>query len=191
MCKFSDSNGNVMYTEGVFTFSEKAKENEFDESDPSIPNAIRCPTPIWDWEFNVKLDISVNDYDYSGNIDFKFSEPLLLDRVAPISGPIDGVTHTMLLGSGFKPHQDSKLQYKAKWGQIQTSDINQVSVTDFTYTLDSWLNIDPAGSPQLKCYWYEAQDYHRVDSEIKDWTKLETVNMNSAQLLYNSESRRL
>jgi hypothetical protein len=65
-------------------------------------------------------------------------------------------------------------------------------VADFSYTLDKWLNIDPSGNPQLKCYWYEAQDYHRVDSEINENQKLETVSMSSAQLVHSgSEYRRL
>ena len=56
--------------------------------------------------------------------------------------------------------------YKAKWGVMQTDDIHAQSVTSFSYSLESWLNIDSHIAPQLKCYWYEAADYKRVDSEI-------------------------
>ena len=52
------------------------------------PNSIRCVTPVWDsGAKKCKLDISVNDYDYSGGFEFDFTADLLLHRVYPMAGP--------------------------------------------------------------------------------------------------------
>lgn len=52
----------------------------------------------------MKLDIAVNEYDYSGNIDFEFTQELFLHRVFPMAGPLNSsILDTKLVGTGFRP----------------------------------------------------------------------------------------
>ena len=60
----------------------------------------------------VKLDITTNGYDYSGNFDFSFSDNLEIYRVAPLSGPNEGGTDVRFVGSGF----EAKDHVEVKWG---------------------------------------------------------------------------
>lgn len=101
MCRFTGSSGHVMYTEGIFVHSKKAEQ----VNDTSkLPNSIRCTTPVWTDSSKVKLDLSLNGYDFSGDIDYTFGDLLLLHRVVPMAGPISTSTQsTRLLGQGFRP----------------------------------------------------------------------------------------
>jgi len=63
-CRFTGS-GHVMYTDGIFVSSEKSSMNAASENSTSI----RCVTPIWTWGASeIKLDLTLNGFDYSGNI---------------------------------------------------------------------------------------------------------------------------
>jgi hypothetical protein len=37
----------------------------------------------------MKLDVTMNDFDYNGNIDYTFGDNLLLHRTAPIAGTLE------------------------------------------------------------------------------------------------------
>jgi hypothetical protein len=72
MCRFT-GNGNVMFTDGFI-------DN----------NQVSCVTPVWTWgACHTKLDISINGFDYSGDIDFIIGDPLLLHRVSLMAGPVE------------------------------------------------------------------------------------------------------
>lgn len=84
-----------MYTEGIFVHSSKAENGNFSSS---APNSIRCVTPVWNWGAQkIKLDLSLNGFDYTGDIDYTFGENLLLHRVVPMAGPISISTQTTRL----------------------------------------------------------------------------------------------
>lgn len=165
MCRFTGSSGHVMYTEGIFVHSKKAEQ----VNDTSkLPNSIRCTTPVWTDSSKVKLDLSLNGYDFSGDIDYTFGDLLLLHRVVPMAGPISTSTQsTRLLGQGFRPN-DANLQYENKWGVLETNTIQKSQVHDYRYYFSSWLTIDGEENQELHCYWYEAANHARVDSELYD-----------------------
>lgn len=53
-------------------------------------NQVSCVTPVWTWgACHTKLDISINGFDYSGDIDFIIGDPLLLHRVSLMAGPVE------------------------------------------------------------------------------------------------------
>jgi hypothetical protein len=82
-CRFS-SGDHVLFTEGILVHSQKGY-NDLD----SAPNSIRCVTPKWvHGPTTLKLDITINGFDYSGNIDFTFADELLIHRVVPMAGPL-------------------------------------------------------------------------------------------------------
>lgn len=82
------------------------------------PTHVRCNTPIWPLNGReaerVKLDVTANGYDYTGNFEFLFSDKLELNRISPLSGPNEGGTPVILVGSGFRAEDDVML----KWGVI-------------------------------------------------------------------------
>ncbi len=90
MCRFT-GNGNVMFTNGFIENSQ-----------------VSCVTPVWTaGASHTKLDVSLNGFDYSGDIDFIISEPLLLHRVSLMAGPVESsTTNVKLLGSGFRSNDN-------------------------------------------------------------------------------------
>lgn len=69
---------------------------------------------------------------------FTVTEPLKLDRIVPIAGPLTGGTQMRLIGSGFKP-KSPKLQISSKWGPIATNDIPKVEVSDYMWNFQEFL----------------------------------------------------
>lgn len=94
-CRFTGA-GHVLYTDGIFVHSSKGPGG----STTNDPNSVRCVTPIWTWDAQpIKLDLTLNGQDFSGEIDFRFGEDLKLHRVVPMAGPLSISTHdTRLLG---------------------------------------------------------------------------------------------
>ena len=75
----------------------------YDGSDILEPNTIKIKTPMWIlkeglmWE-TVRLDISMNGYNFVGGFEFTFTEPLILHRSVPMAGPLTVTTNTFLIG---------------------------------------------------------------------------------------------
>ena len=77
--------------------------NIADGSDTVEPNTLKCKTPIWplnpEAKFEtVKLDVSINGYNFGGGFNYTFTEPLILHRSVPMAGPITGNNGTVLIG---------------------------------------------------------------------------------------------
>lgn len=160
-CRFS-SGDHVLFTEGILVHSQKG----YNDSN-SAPNSIRCVTPKWVYgPTTLKLDITINGFDYSGNIDFTFADELLIHRVVPMAGPLAVATSSVrLLGQGFKP-LDQSLSYSNKWGTLNTSQFNRPGVYSYQYYFQQWLKIDD--NDDLKCYNFEASSFDRRDSALNE-----------------------
>lgn len=99
------------------------------------PNSVRCKTPKWDLKGQVmekvKLDIAVNGQDFKGGFDFYFTQTLIIHRTVPMSGPVQGVSRTRIIGEGFRPRNKN---VDLKWGVLETAVIHREEVTDWIYT---------------------------------------------------------
>lgn len=138
----------------------------FTESDKEAPLMI-CRIPRWDNGKGgaVKMDFSINGYDFTGNFDFTFTESLILDRIVPMAGPFSSATVPLrLIGQGLKP-SDPALEIDFKWGPIETAQFTRTSVSTYTYTFSDFLNIVPHNE-DLRSYWYEADTIKRVDEPM-------------------------
>jgi len=96
----------------------------YNGADAVEPNTIKIRTPMWQLKpgqtsQKVKLDISINGYNFVGSFDFVFTEPLILHRTVPMSGPLTSSTNTFLIGQGFRA-LSTKINYNVKWGPIIT-----------------------------------------------------------------------
>lgn len=78
---------------------------------------MRCNNPTWPVSEAVKLDMSVNGQEYSGDFNFVFYDPLDLYRIAPMAGPNGGNTRVKLIGSGFNSQKEDVY---VKWGVLET-----------------------------------------------------------------------
>ena len=96
-CRFKGEDGQVKYTAGTLVRYPLEPFSSLEK-----PNNIRCKSPKWDLKGKdkepVKMDISINGQDYSGNFDFTFTVALMLHRDLPMSGPVQGNTTTKLFG---------------------------------------------------------------------------------------------
>jgi hypothetical protein len=101
-----------------------------------------------------------------GDFDFTFTEPLILHRTVPMSGPLQGDTNTLLIGQGFRAI-DPKINYDAKWGTIMTQVLPRKSVSDYFWEKQAFENIIP-GNEEIKAYLYEALSYPRVDTNMTE-----------------------
>lgn len=91
---------------------------------------MNCKIPKWDLinGNNVKLDLSVNGFDFTGNFDYTFTENLVLNRIVPMAGPLSlSTTPLRLIGLGFKP-TDPSLEIDYKWGPVLTSSLARPSI---------------------------------------------------------------
>ena len=96
---------------------------------------VKCNSPKWPLngtleKEQVKMDISLNGYDYSGDFTFTFYEVLDLFRIAPMAGPNEGKTNVRLYGTGFTSTKDDTYD---KWGILNTTKINKEAVSDYYY----------------------------------------------------------
>jgi len=62
---------------------------------------MKCYNPTWKTPEQVRLDISVNGQEFSGDFPFTFYDNLDLYRIVPMAGPNEGSTKVKLFGSGF------------------------------------------------------------------------------------------
>jgi hypothetical protein len=83
----------------------------------NFPSHVKCSNPTWTGPEQVKLDVTVNGYDYSGDFTFTFYDNLDLYRAVPMAGPNEGKTRVKLFGSGFS---SSKEDVHVKWGVVET-----------------------------------------------------------------------
>lgn len=110
-CRFTSADkSEVIYTDGdPISYPFKVGAD---------PTHIKCNTPIWPLNGKereaVKLDVTVNGYDYYGAFEFLFTDRLEIIRISPLSGPNEGGTLVDFYGSGFKAQQDIRV----KWGVI-------------------------------------------------------------------------
>jgi len=128
---------------------------------------MTCRIPRWDTSKgnSVKMDFSINGYDFTGAFDFTFTEGLILDRIVPMSGPFSTATSPLrLIGQGLKP-SDPALEIDYKWGPVQTAPLTRTSVSTYAYNFADFLNIVP-NNEDLKSYWYEADTIKRVDEPM-------------------------
>lgn len=85
-CRFSSLDGKrVVYTKARMEIYPLGSADE-----DQLPTHFRCNNPTWPVNEQVKLDMSVNGQEYSGDFNFVFYEPLDLYRIAPMSGPKEG-----------------------------------------------------------------------------------------------------
>ena len=109
----------------------------YDGSDTLEPNSMKIKTPEWVLKpgqnrQQVKLDLSINGYNFAGNFDFIFTEPLILHRSVPMAGPLTVNSNTFLIGQGFRP-LSPKLNYNVKWGPIMTDIIPRGDVANYEW----------------------------------------------------------
>ena len=100
-------------------------------------NTLLFQTPIWllkegHTSQTVKLDFSINGFNFKGNYDFTFTQKLVLDRTVPMAAPMTKSSNTLLIGQGFRP-QNSKSNYSVKWGVLETDQMPRTSVHDYSY----------------------------------------------------------
>jgi hypothetical protein len=144
-CRFKSLDGKkIIYTKGQMIVYPLSNEAD------AVPNYVSCLSPgEWqidgDKEFeNVKLDISVNGQDFSGDIDYKISELLELYRIQPLAGPNEGGTQIRLIGTGFAAEED----LYAKWGIVSTSILRKSTLTSYLYSNDR-LKSDPVAATTI------------------------------------------
>lgn len=179
-CRFSDGSTS-MITEGQFVHSEGV-----DADLQAVQyNSIRCLTPVWTTKTKVvTLDLSVNDYDFSGNIQFQFAPDLILHRVFPMAAPMAKATEVTLIGEGFRPVKAGS--YETKWGVLSLAKLDKTKVADYTYYFKNWLQTEK-GNCELQSYWYEAGNIEKVDTEMKEAGHYDSWQMHSQLLLKNTK----
>ena len=101
-CRFSSAERNITLTvDGIIL--HQPLNIAFDGSDTLEPNTLKCKTPIWPLDpeakfETVKLDVSINGYNFNGGFNYTFTEPLILHRTVPMAGPVTGNNATVLIG---------------------------------------------------------------------------------------------
>lgn len=75
----------------------------YDGQDFLAPNTLLFHTPIWSLRDGqtsqtVKLDLSINGFNFKGNYDFTFTQKLVLDRTVPMAAPMTKSSNTLLIG---------------------------------------------------------------------------------------------
>lgn len=81
-----------------------------------------------------------------------------------MSGPIDGLTDTLLIGQGFRTLKSTR-DYSAKWGPIQLDTLKKAEILDYTYTVDGYEHIIQ-GDEAISAYWHEVNDIAKVDTTM-------------------------
>jgi hypothetical protein len=98
-CRFTSMEKNLTYVKYTDAFMESTPVGWLGKR--SLPDQIRCRTPIWDYDNDAAvIDISFNDFDYEGKFEFKFVSALSTLRISPLCGPVDGGTKINIYGSG-------------------------------------------------------------------------------------------
>ncbi len=78
-----------------------------------LKNAYFCQSPEWDKIGDFKVKISLNGKDFSESyFDIKFTDPLEILHIDPISGPLSGNNEIEIYGTGIQSDPD----FIFKWG---------------------------------------------------------------------------
>ena len=112
----------------------------------------------------VKLDVSINGYNFGGGFNYTFTEPLILHRTVPMAGPYTGNNATVLIGQGFRPRDPKKI-FSDKWGPLLTQVMEKDAVSDYMWTARGFENF-VEGAGELKAYIYEAIAFQRIDTRM-------------------------
>ena len=127
-CRFMSFDGKKV----VFTNATILTYPVGDEGDP---NTVSCKSPKWDLsggllrEENIRVDVSINGVDYSGDRTILISENLDVYKIVPLCGPNEGSTRVKIIGTGFK----QKEEISVKWGVIITRPLDKQALFDFVY----------------------------------------------------------
>lgn len=173
-CRFTSLDGKkVQYT--------KAKMENYPLGNNSgLPTHVKCHSPKWGNPESVKLDMSVNGQDYSGDLSFTFYDNLDLYRIVPMSGPVNGSTSVKLYGSGFASQKEDVY---FRWGVIDTEKETKADVKDYTwYENDFIYHAMVEGSEVLQAYKLETFNIEKKDYELVDGDKLKTYVGKSPRL---------
>lgn len=84
-----------------------------------LPNQIRCRTPKLSNTGKIKMDVSINGIDYTGNFEINIVEALNIQKISPISGPIEGGTKIKLYGSGFDASLPKEKEVYIRFGTLE------------------------------------------------------------------------
>lgn len=99
-CRFTSFDGKkVVYTNATI-LAYPISEND-------DPNTISCKSPKWELEplaseEEIRVDVSMNGYDYSGDKRIIIREDLDIYRIVPLCGPNEGGTRVKIYGTGFR-----------------------------------------------------------------------------------------
>ena len=135
--RFTSDDGKVVIVDCILLYSPLV--SAFDGADALNPNTMKIKTPMWvlnpgQTQQAVKLDISVNGYNFAGNFDYTFTEPLILHRTVPMAGPLSVNSNTFLIGQGFRAISP-KIDYNVKWGAIMTDIMPRAMVANYAWDL--------------------------------------------------------
>lgn len=86
----------------------------------SLPDQIRCRTPLWTKPDTANVEISVNGHDYVGSFEMTFVDQLQILKIAPLSGPIGGNTHVRIYGNGMLSSLPKENPVFVKFGTIES-----------------------------------------------------------------------
>ena len=166
-CRFTSEDGKRV----AYTKAQMAKYPIEFEDDKTKPTHTRCKAPKWPYPAEpVKLDVSVNGQDFSGNLKYQIFDPLDLYRIAPMCGPNEGKNKVKTIGQGFNTQ---KFDVNVKWGILETEPLYKDAVIDYTwneynYTFRSMLE----GSEGIVAYQKEAYDIEKKDYPLTEGQKL-------------------
>lgn len=153
MCRFTGAD-HTQTVEGLFVHTPL---QVMDVTNQKNPNAIKCKSPVWTGAESVKMDMSVNGDNFSGDFKFKFTDKLELYRAVPFAGPLFGNTHTRLIGTGF-----NTTGAREKWGPFATEKFKKSEVKTYTYESANWEHIVD-GAEEISSYLHEAASLPHYD----------------------------
>jgi hypothetical protein len=95
-----------------------------------------------------------------------------------MSGPVQGVARTRIIGQGFKPRNKN---VDLKWGVLETAIIHREEVTEWIHNQVAFENMI-TGSEELKAYIYEASNFQRVDTTLVETFSYHSIYMNTPKM---------
>jgi hypothetical protein len=105
-CKFTVKNdtSKTKITQGVIT--------SFPSNDSNL-NMFLCQSPVWEEVGDTAITISINGYDFTKNFySINMTDPIVVYKLVPPCGPVNGSTLVSLYGTGFIQSKD----FVFKWG---------------------------------------------------------------------------
>ena len=162
-------------TEIIYTDGEAISYPYKSDADPTH---VKCNTPIWPLngkeKEGVRLDVTVNGYDYYGGFDFLFTDRLEIYRIQPPSGPNEGRTEVKFIGTGFRAQQEIRV----KWGVVDLEllekdklaaylGVNFEKDNDYSSSSDSVIQIKQRDIEQKKSY----DTLYLISPKLSNWDK--------------------